>query len=346
VTELSFLNKGLSQNSVAFWAKLADGRSGVFRADQDEPSQSPLSLDPLYEEIGQYTTTISAERSDGTVADGDSADIYFPKLPHAYCNSTEFPIALLLQGALVDKADYSNFAKQVASYGFVVVVPNNERTLSRPDGSSATGLFPEQGQVNDVLDQMKVEDQDADSEIFKIVDTTKLGLLGHSFGGAVGIGATQEEIRIPGLSAEDYTVPSELKAGIFYGTSFGNPETGEFVPINNKVPLGLIRGDLDGVSLPDRSQSTYDEILNPPKVLVTVKGANHYGITNEDNAVRDPSRPTLDQASATSAIAQSSGLFLRATLLNDHSAFDAVFNTSTPFNENVSIMSQAQPMFL
>jgi dienelactone hydrolase len=325
------------------WEKLTDGSSGVLRGDQDGSSQSSLSLDPLYDEVDHYTTTISAKRPDGTVADGDPADVYFPKLPHSCCNSTEFPIALLLQGALVDKADYSKFAKQVASYGFVVVVPNNERTVSLPDGSSFTGLLAEQGQVNDVLDQMKVEDQDTESQIFKIVDTTKLGLLGHSFGGAVGIGATQEEIIIPRYSPKDYTSPLELKAGIFYGTSFTDPDTGEFLSINNKVPLGLIRGDLDGVSLPNRGQSTYDESLNLPKALITVKGANHYGITNEDNIIRDPSRPTLDQASATSAIAQSSGLFLRATLLNDRSAFEAIFNASTPFNTNVTI-NQAQPL--
>lgn len=336
VTELNFLNKGLNHDSVAFWAKLADGRSGVFRADGDKHPKSPFSLDHLYNEIGQYATTIST--------DGDSADVYFPQLPKSYCNSTEFPIALLLQGALVDKSDYSNFASQVASYGFVVVVPNNERTLTAPNGQTVTGLFPEQGQVNDVLAQMKAEDQDASSPIFKIVDPTKLGLLGHSFGGGVGIGATQEEIRIPGLGAENYTVPPELKAGIFYGTSFANPQTGEFLPVNNKgVAIGLIRGDLDGVSSPSRSQATYDQILNPPKALITVKGANHYSITNEDNPVRDPNRPTLDQATATGAIARSSGLFLRANLLGDRRAFDAVFNAGTSFDQNVSTISQTRP---
>lgn len=35
VTDLNFLNKGLNDDSIAFWAKLADGRSGVFRADTD-----------------------------------------------------------------------------------------------------------------------------------------------------------------------------------------------------------------------------------------------------------------------------------------------------------------------
>lgn len=337
VTELNFLNKGLNQDSVAFWAKLTDGRSGVFRADSGKHSKSPFDLDHLYNKIGHYTTTIAG--------DGNPADVYFPQLPKSYCNSTEFPIALLLQGALVDKSDYSNFAKQVASYGFVVVVPNNERTLTAPNGQSVTGLFPEQTQVDTVLAQMKAEDVDASSPTFKIVDTTKLGLLGHSFGGAVGLGATQEEVRIPGLSAENYTVPPELKAGIFYGTSFSNQQNGEFLPLNNEgVAIGLIRGDLDSVSPPNRSQSTYDQILNPPKALITVKGANHYGITNEDNPVREPSRPTLDQAAATSAIAQSSGLFLRANLLGDRRAFDAVFNTSTPFNPNVSIASQSKPL--
>lgn len=330
VAELSFLNKGLNQDSVAFWAKLADGRSGVFRADSDKHSKSPFDLDHLYNKIGHYTTTIAG--------DGNPADVYFPQLPKSSCNSTEFPIVLLLQGALVDKSDYSNFAQQVASYGFVVVVPNNERTLTAPNGQATTGLFPEETQVNTVLSQMKAEDIDASSPIFKIVDTTKLGLLGHSFGGAVGFGAT---VRIPGLSAENYTVPPELKAGIFYGTRFGNPQTGEYLPINNKgVALGLIVGDLDGVLQKNGSQLTYDQIVNPPKALFTVKGANHYGITNQDNS-RDPNRPTLDQAAATSAIAQSSGLFLRANLLGDRRAFDTIFNTSTSFNPNVSIISQS-----
>lgn len=323
-TATSINDKG----QVAFWgvdSTLADGHSGVFRADVE----SPLSLDSLYNEIGHYTTTIA----------GDPTDIYFPQLPDSSCHPTEFPIVLMLQGALIDKSDYSNFATQVARYGFVVVVPNHEITRTRPDGSSTTDLIAEQRQVNDVLTQLKAEDVDRTSPLFQIVDTTKLGLMGHSFGGAVGIGATQTEIQLPGN--EDYTPLPELKAGIFYGTSFGNPQTGEFLPINNKVPLGLIRGSVDSVSPLIRSQSTYDQIQNPPKALITVEGANHYGITNEDNPLRDPSRPTLEQAAATSTIARSSGLFLRATMLNDRTAFNAVFNATAPFDSNISIVSQS-----
>ncbi|MBD2092467.1 chlorophyllase [Microcoleus sp. FACHB-1515] len=330
---LNFLSKGLSHNSVAFWAELAVERSGIFRADANRQSELPASLAPRYSEIERYTTTIAP--------DGDSADIYFPALPDSACHTTEFSIALMLQGALVDKADYSNFASQVASYGFIVVVPNNERTISAPNGQSFTGLFAEQRQVNDVLAEMKAEDVDASSPLFRIVDTSKMGLLGHSFGGAVGLGATQAEICQPGLCSPDYTIPSELKAGIFYGTSFRDQQTNESLPINNEdIAIGLVLGSLDGVALPSNTQRTYDQTLNSPKALITVEGANHYSITNADNLLREPNRPTLDQATATGTIAQWSGLFLRANLLNDRAAFDAIFNTNPFLDPNVSIISQ------
>ncbi len=45
--------------------------------------------------------------------------------------------------------------------------------------------------MNDVLAQMKLEDADATSPIFEIVDTEKLGLLGHSLGGYAGLAAIQ-----------------------------------------------------------------------------------------------------------------------------------------------------------
>jgi dienelactone hydrolase len=290
-----------------------------------------FSPDPIYDQVKHYTTTIAA--------DGDPADVYYPVVSNS--NADQLPIALMLQGALVDKADYSNYAEAVASYGFVVVVPNHERTLTAPGGQTVTGLFAEQGQVNEVLDQMEVEDADPMSPIFKIADTETLGLLGHSFGGAVGLGATQDEICIPGICSEDYTLPPELQAGIFYGTSFRDQQTGEFLPINNEdVPIGLIAGTLDSVANFGEVASTYDQIQNPPKALIALEGANHYGITNTDNLIREPNRPTLDQTLATETIARWSGLFLRSHLLNDQGAFDYVYSTGGDLDPNVSVISQ------
>ncbi|MEP0791389.1 MULTISPECIES: alpha/beta hydrolase family protein [Cyanophyceae] len=296
-----------------------------------------FSAEPLFKEVNSYTTTIATN--------GDPADIYFPFLPDADTNTNLFPVVLLLQGALVDKADYSNFATIVASYGFVVVVPNNERTLVAPTGQSVTGFFPEQQQVNDVLAYMVAEDSNPDSPVADLVDTSKLALLGHSFGGAVGL-ASLQDLCVPFICSGSFEQPEELVAGIFYGTNFRDPpEVGVVPPIaNGGIPIGLIAGSRDGVASPSVTEETYNQIQDQPKVLITVEGANHYGITNEDNLLRDPIRPTLDQAVATETIARWSALFLMAQVVDNQSAFDYVYNTGDALDENVSVVSQAKPV--
>jgi hypothetical protein len=304
-----------------------------FCKDLPRKPKKSFSPEPLYAETKSYTTTIATS--------GDPADIYYPIAKSTKC-PVEFPIALLLQGALVDKADYANFASQVASYGFIVVVPNNERTLTAPTGQTITGLFPEQRQVNEVLEWMQAEDVNPDSPIAEIIDPDKLGLLGHSFGGSVGLVASQEDIFIPGISSPDYVQPPELKAGIFYGTSFRNPITDATLPLNNQdIATGLIVGDLDSVIKPGSTSETYDLIINPPKALITVEGANHYGITDLDNPLREPSRPTLAQSIATKTIARWSGIFLQAHLQGSVGALDYIYNTGDALDPNVSVIGQS-----
>lgn len=72
----------------------------------------------------------------------------------------------MLQGALVDKGDYANFASIVASYGFAIVVPNHFRTLTDPGtGVSFPGFFPQQEQVASVLAFMEAENESSTSPL-------------------------------------------------------------------------------------------------------------------------------------------------------------------------------------
>ena len=293
-------------------------------------SHTTFSPNPLYDQVKHYTTTIAAN--------GAPADVYYPVIPPT---ADQLPIALMLQGALVDKVDYSKYAETVARYGFVVVVPNNKRTTTGQNGQPITGLLADQQEINHVLAQMKVEDTDPTSPIFKITDTKNLGLLGHSFGGYAGLAAIQN-ICDPAVCAGDYTRPTELKAGIFYGTNFqSSPNSGTFPTIDNQdIPIGLISGTLDGVSDFGEAASTYVKIQGLPKALIAVEGANHYGITNKDNVSRDSNRPALKQATATEAIGRWSGLFLRSHLLKDQGAFNYVYNTGGDLDPNVSVITQ------
>lgn len=89
--------------------------------------------------------------------------------------------------------------------------------------------------------------------------------------------------------------------------------------------------------------STYVKIQDPSKALITVEGANHYGIMNQDSD-RDPSRSTLDQTTANGAIGRWSGLFLRSHLLGDQGAFDYVYKTGGDLDPNVNVTSQTSRM--
>jgi predicted dienelactone hydrolase len=292
---------------------------------------------PIFENVLSYSTTI--KRSDGGT---DATDIYYPL---TIDNERSLPVALLLQGALVDKSDYSNFASTVARYGFVVVVPNHIRTAVNQMSGVTTGLIAEQQQVNDVLSYIKTVDSDSSSPIGNLLDSSTLVLLGHSFGGAVGLASIQDTC-IPVFCTEQFNRPNELKGGAFYGTNFLIGQgPGGVIPINNDgIPIALVQGSQDSVATPDEALATYSQIQDPPKAFITVNGANHYSITNEDNPIREPIRPTLEQNVATETIARWSALFLRGTVLNDTKAFDYVFNTGDALDKNVNVKSLVKPV--
>jgi hypothetical protein len=65
----------------------------------------------------------------------DEIDIYYPVPDENDSDSYEFPVALFLQGGRVNKSYFSEFANRLATYGFIVVVPNHEAdfTLTDPD---------------------------------------------------------------------------------------------------------------------------------------------------------------------------------------------------------------------
>ncbi|GFE70564.1 hypothetical protein [Chroococcus sp. FPU101] len=288
---------------------------------------------PIYSNSGRYTTVIPVTGSNSGL---DSTDIYYPITPSS---ETTLPVVLLLQGALVERDDYANYASRVAKYGFVVVVPDHTRTLVGPMGSF-TGFFPDQHLINDVLNFMEDENRNTNSPLAGQIDFNTAGLLGHSFGGAVGL-ASMANICLPVLcnATLGFSRPTALKAGIFYGASLRNQMTGESIPINNSgVPTGLIAGERDGVASLLSTITTYQNIHPDTKLLATLQGANHYGITNEDSS-RDPVRPTLDQATATETIARWSALFLQAHLLDNQEAFDYVYRTGDNLDINVMVRS-------
>ncbi len=300
------------------------------RADSEPSSQLLVQGKPLFQEVDRYTTLIRNQ---------DETDIYFPLTNSRRQLRQRFPMALVLTGALVDKQFYSVYAETIARYGFIVVVPNRIKAFPSLDFE---GSFPDTNLIRDAFTLLKVEAVRPGSPVNGIVDTRILTLLGHSFGGAVGLSALAGECQFF-LCEGTLDLPKAVAGGAFFGTNRTQFDGSVLETPNHDFPIAMVAGSLDGVSTPDETIETYNLIQNPPKALIVVEGANHFGITDINNppgASPDPNSPELEQAIATETIARWSALFLRATVLNDGRATSYLNRTGDRLDQNVTVMTE------
>jgi len=300
-------------------------------ADDDTgDDDTAASYDPLFATVDVYGTTIAAS--------GDEADVYYPSPPDLGDGGYAFPVALLLQGADVERQYYAGFASTLASYGFVVVVPDHLVWVLFSES-----LYAEMSELSDVIAHMASENADPASPVHAALDASTLVVLGHSYGGVCGMMAIGENC-MPPYCWGSYTRPAELAGGVFWGTNLAIPVVGGVMATENDgLPVALVHGDLDGMSDAADALETYDQVADPPKVHVTVHGANHYGICDTNNpsgALADTSSPTLVQATAVETIARWSAAFLDAHVLGNPDAHDYVHVTGGAADPNVSVVGQ------
>lgn len=259
----------------------------------------------------------------------DGTGVYYPS------NATgELPVALLLQGGKVHRQHYSEYAAEVASYGFIVVTPNHRR-LNFFD----LDYYASASQIRETLDWMAAENAEPGSPLQGRIDVDTMVLLGHSFGGATGLSIAESKCSVPFCTTLSFTLPSQVKAGSFYGTN--NTILGLNPSISNKIPVQLVQGLDDGTALPSEAAATYAKLTGGKKQIVRVTGANHYGITNTQDpsgANAEANGQSLTQAASIEVAARWSALWLKAQL-GDAAAADYVLVTGDAADPQVSVTS-------
>ncbi len=317
-------------------------------------SETNRTPKPAFTKTASYSTIMPQHN--------DEADIYYPVPDDNDSTSHKFPVALFLQGGKVDKKYYSEYASEIAKYGFIVVIPNHyeEYTIKAWKGMvkiDFKGFFPDSSQIYDVIDFMKDENTREGSPLKGIVDHETLVLTGHSFGAATIIGAIQGDCEFPLCrSVSEFMLPGIVKAAALTGINtipYGNPFDNKNRPTANLVPMAIINGDQDENAEYQDTKESYALIENTPKALIFVKGSNHYGLCDVNNpgnpdypeadkveGVSKPQDviPELDQNISIETNARWTALFLRAHALNDASAMEYISKTGQFLDPNVEVI--------
>lgn len=325
--------------------------------------QKPTNYEKLYEDFeGRYVVdsfTATIARTGGLAGAPIAADFYYPngcehgkKKQHddddknwKHCHNKKghtddisgkkredftdaFPMVPLLQGGNVPRAQYSEFAKELASFGFVVVVPDLKQAFGPP--GSPELYFTSQWVPNWVATDLAQRDADVDSPLSLIVDTNSMGVSGHSFGAAAALATVQGTCQPPFCFGPPfaYQRPAALKAAVVHGFQNCDPTAGQcFYPNTSAAPTMIVNGGLDDPGAPTL---TAYQSLELARGLVVIDGANHFGLTNQD--LSSPTGPNpepneLTQAESIRHTARWTAIWLRTHLLGDEAATKLAFES-------------------
>jgi hypothetical protein len=276
------LGRGLIATALFFFAFAA----GAVQASEGYPPSVPLL------EVRSVSQSVHVS--------GDPVDIYYPD-PGGSAAGYRFPVVVYLQGAKVDKKYYSQFGQQLASYGFIVAIPNHP------------GLFTAANVLTEVFEHLKLQDVDSDSPLNGIVDKQTLVASGHSMGGST-VFAAINNMCFGCSSGEVFERPPELKAAVITASNPG------VLDIQNQgIPTAIIVGSFN--QRQDVYLQSYENIKRP-RAFMVVDGADHFGMVDINEPpgafLSDEEPPqTIPQSITVTRFAHWTGQYLRTWLYHD-----------------------------
>lgn len=205
-------------------------------------------------------------------------DVWYPTVPNAgddvpnaaiVPTGGPFPLIVRAHGFSAFRKDSRYLMRQLASWGYVVVVPDFPLSnLNAPGGPVLSDVGAQAGDLSFLIDTYLAENADPASFLFGRIDPDAIGAIGHSLGGATVLLATYHATLLdPRIDATIVLSP----LGCVFLDNFFDTST---------VPLLIEAGTVDMITPYASNQLTPYGYVNAPKYLLTFDGGTHLGFND------------------------------------------------------------------
>ncbi len=254
---------------------------------------STTSAGPTGDTTTDGTTTDDTTTDDTTT--GGNAEVYDPNLdgpwtiaevkgtfdvggvkvamdafyPTAGPEAGPYPVVVIAHGFQLPAAQYTNYAKRLASHGYVALTADFKAELF-----GGTDHVANAKQVLGGIDWAAQE-----PKLMGVADTNNVGLTGHSLGGKLAVHGAILDNRVRA------SITLDPVDGSMNCDAAKCPDISNMLPTD--IPLGFLGETLDGMGggmlcapAPDNFLSFYGK-ASAPALAVTVNGANHMSFLDD-----------------------------------------------------------------
>lgn len=225
----------------------------------------------------------------------DPSKVHSHSIPNADVSSQQraYPVVIMRTGASLGVLTYSTLAEDLASHGYVVVgfdAPYRTGRVVFPDGrviaitpENNPELYagqPQARRLNElltawtadigfVLDRLEqLDTSDPSGKFTRRLDMTRVGVFGHSFGGAQAAQFCSQDSRCKAaIDVDGRPLGSVVQAGLRQPFMFLLSDHNSSDPES-----GRIKADI---------QAIYDRLPPDGRLLVKIRGANHFFFSDD-----------------------------------------------------------------
>ncbi len=280
-------------------------------------------------------------------------ELYLPKVK----NRQPLPLIVISHGLGSDLTTFAYFAKQLASHGFAVAVPEHPGSSARQIDALLNGL------VKDVTPPKELIDRPLDIKFVldyiarnygKKIDTNNVGMIGQSFGAYTSLAIAGAELnwqtlnrdcinlddswnlslllqclalQIPlvetGVDLKDERIKAVIAINPLTSSVFGEQSLSRI-----KIPVMLVSGSADPVTPALAEQIIpFTWLKTPKKYLVLLKGGTHFSTLNESaGSIPVPAGAIGPDPKIAQGYVKQLGLAFFSTYITDKSTYTQYLN--------------------